>query len=106
MTDEGRFKIDFGTSAPPGLTRTQGERARAWLRDIIALHGPVEVDLSHVEAFAPSFADECFGKLLLELGEDEFRQKVRFCGGTPAVRTLINYVLRVRLSQLHPRATG
>jgi hypothetical protein len=92
-------RIDFVTAFPKGTSRTQGEAARKWLRGLVDLHKSIELDLDGVELITPSFADECFGKLLKELGQKDFRSRLQLRGGAPAVQQIVNHVLRVRLSE-------
>gem|GEM_PF-5785033 len=49
----------------------------------------------------PSFADECFGKLVERMGRDAFKEKVRLIGAAETIRILINTVMARRLSQLN-----
>jgi len=94
------IKITFQDAYPSGVSREEGKAARGWLRGLLELHGGIELGFDGVEVLTPSFADEVFGKLLDELGEDRFRQTIRFSGGTSEVRTLVNQILRIRLAQL------
>jgi hypothetical protein len=93
------LRVEFVKAFPEGTSRGQGESARKWLRGLVDVHSSIELDLSKVEVMTPSFADECFGKLLKELGEKEFRNKIRLLGASESVRLIVNYVLRLRLSE-------
>jgi len=94
------FQIDFTDAAPSGVSREEGSAARKWLNGLVAIHGAIEIRLDNVDMMTPSFADECFGKLLREMGETAFRSKVHLSGGDRTLRGLINQILRIRLSEL------
>lgn len=96
------FKVSLSRMHPSGASREQGRIARLWLRGLIDLHQQVTMNLDGVQSLTPSFVDECFGKLLVEMGEDKFRTKLVLQGGSPAVRTLLNKVLRIRLAEARP----
>jgi STAS-like domain of unknown function (DUF4325) len=58
----------------------------------------VVLDLTGIEDMTPSFADECFGKLSEQLGEDVTERGVRIVNGDQ-FRSLINAVTRIRLQR-------
>lgn len=85
------------------LTRDQGAQVRKRIEQ--SLHSLIrgdrlEIDLSKVGAITPSFMDECFGRLILLIGEERFRQEVKLSGGDEATRRLLNKVLAHRASEL------
>lgn len=45
---------------------------------------------------APSFADEAFGQLFLELGREAFRERIQLQSGNEATRRLVNAVIANR----------
>ncbi len=94
------INVNFSSAAPKGTSRDQGRVARQWLKGLVEFHKQVLLGLDGVEVLTPSFADECFGKLLVEMGEEDFRNRLQITGGTPEVRKLINQVLRIRLQEL------
>lgn len=53
--------------------RTTAIELRARLRDELDATGIIELDFSDVETMSPSFADELFGRFVLEVGEDRVR---------------------------------
>ena len=84
------------------LTRGQGEQVR---EQIVMLERQVDpaqrviIDFSGVIVMTPSFADECFGKLAERLGDANFRERITLRNANQTVRTLVNGVLRGRLSR-------
>ena len=105
MASSDRFLVAFEKATPEGTSRDQGKATRNWLKGLLDLHDSIDLDLNGVEVLTPSFADECFGKLLLELGETLFREKIRVHGGNEAVKRLLNQVLRSRLAELRSNET-
>lgn len=83
------------------LTRRQGELVRSQLVECHARLAPGDVltiDFSDVDAMAPSFADECFGKFAERVGTQSFRESVSLIGADETIRTLINSVLAGRIA--------
>ena len=76
------------------------EQARARLRSGLELR----VDLSGIEAISPSFTDEFFGGLFEELGEAEFRRRIRVHCPSAPWRALIQKVLAKRRERPKARA--
>jgi hypothetical protein len=53
-----------------------------------------------VEFISHSFADECFGKLLLSMKIDELKRKTTFKDANTLVKRTIAFALKERLLQL------
>ena len=87
------------------LTREQGARVRASLEQIVAgsTGGFVIVDFDGVDAMTPSFLDECLGRLVLHLGPDVFRQRIRLEATNESLRRLANNVLAHRSNEARIR---
>jgi len=95
--------IDFSQFGADFVTRRQGELVREKLKEAIENsieEESVTVSLTEIEAMSPSFADECFGKLLLLLGTDQFKRKVIISGANEVNKALLNAILTKR-SQEH-----
>jgi hypothetical protein len=85
------------------LTRDQGARVRADLQSLMDQQGPdsvIEIVLDGIQAISPSFVDEALGRLLLNNGEQRFRQHVRVKSEKEVTRRLVNRVLGYRLAEL------
>lgn len=98
-------RIELSKQGDHFVTRREGELVRGELRKFlgtVAAQEPVEISLAGLDRMTPSFVDECLGKLLLELGADEFRRRVVLSGADPTTKTLVNAVLskRARESQV------
>ena len=92
--------ISFSKLVPQGTTRKEGKNARIWIKGILGIHNSLLINFDTIEFLTPSFADECIGKLLIELGETVFRNNIKLIGGNNTVKTLISQVLCVNLSEL------
>ena len=79
-------------------SRDFGIEIKAVIKDALEEGKQVTVDLKGIEDMTPSFADECFGKLSEELGEDITERSVRVVNGDQ-FKPLINAVIRIRLQR-------
>lgn len=95
--------VDHGTLL---VTRDQGAIVRGALLRMLIEHGTdsVEVNLDGVDTYTPSFMDELLGKTLIEIGRDQFRDRVRLVATRNDVRQLANLVLNNRLASLRSAA--
>jgi len=82
------------------LTRDQGKPIRAKLLDLIRAGNPIRILFDGVETVTPSFADEVVGRMLLDLGEAEFRKNIALVCSDVATRRLVNAVLANRKREL------
>jgi hypothetical protein len=90
LVDDG--KISAGT-------RDYGAQIRIRLENAMAGSDSVEVDLDKIEDMTPSFADECFGKISEELGEDVTIRRVNIINGDqfmPMIRAVVSIRLQRR----------
>lgn len=84
--EHGSYLVGRGTAADVRrVVHEQLKQARA-----------VVIDLAGVEVMAPSFADELFGRLLLDLGTQMFRQRMRVVNASPEVGDWIGHALARR----------
>jgi len=70
--------------------------ARARLAEIIDGDKTAVADAEGVAVMTPSFADECFGGLLDQLGEERFRSSVKIDNLNESCRLLVEAVLQRR----------
>jgi len=84
---------------PDLLTRDQGAPVRRRLRETLDSGGDIRIDFNQVGAMTPSFADELLGRLLLEVGPEVFRARVRLDSATQDLKRLVNKVLAHRLKE-------
>ncbi|WP_420636428.1 STAS-like domain-containing protein [Candidatus Palauibacter sp.] len=78
--------------------RRAGAPLRAKLRNIVKMSGGrrVVVDFSDVPLVSSSFADEVFGKLLVEVGPLQFMQTITLQGMSRIVSELVDRAMRQR----------
>jgi hypothetical protein len=88
---------NYGTQL---LTRELGTAIRADLASHLAAGRTVLVRLDGIEDITPSCVDDAFGKLSEMMGSEAFASRVKFEGGQPVVKTLIQFVLKTRQRQL------
>jgi hypothetical protein len=60
---------------------------------------PITFDFSDVSVISSSYADEVFGKLLLEMGENNFQKLCRFSNLDTTVKLLVDRAVRQRLGE-------
>lgn len=80
-------------------TRALGAKVRTDLQEILKGTEVVILDFSEVNVVGNAFADECIGKLLLEMPLDELKRKTTFKGLNDFARTNIAVALRRRAMQ-------
>lgn len=79
-------------------SRDFGIAIKAVIKDALDEGKQVTVDLAGIEDMTPSFADECFGKLSEEFGEDVTERHIHVINGEQ-FRPLISAVTRIRLQR-------
>ena len=78
------------------LTRELGTAIRADVASHLAAGRFVNVILDGVEDITPSCVDDAFGKLSEIVGSQAFASRVSIEGGQPVMKTLIQFVLKIR----------
>ena len=97
-------KATFGARL---LRRRQGQEVRERIRaPLTASASILRLDFDEVEIVTPSFADECLGRLLLEIGKQDFRRRIQLRSSEETVRRLVNHVLATRSSELLAARAG
>lgn len=81
-------------------TRFLGLTVRKDIEQALAFEALVVFDFSGVEFISHSFADECFGKLLLSIKIEELKGKTTFKDANILVKRTIAFALKERLLQL------
>ena len=95
--------ITFSQFVTDCFTRDQGKLAREKLLEAIE-NDPKEervtISLAGVDTMTPSFVDECFGKLLLQMGSSCFRNRISFADANETIIALLNAVLSKRAKEV------
>ncbi len=84
------------------VSRGQGERLRNELTkeyERLDVDHTLVIDFNGVDTMTPSFADECFGKLAEKIGVERFRKAISLVGADETIKTLVNSVLALRLTE-------
>lgn len=99
MNKDENIQIKMSDFDHAFTSRQEGQIMRNQIKELIKKYDPdkrIMISLEGIIAMGPSFTDECFGKLLLEMGTTQFRRKIGFTGANPTIKTLINVVLSRR----------
>lgn len=87
-------------AAPALVTRKMGATVREQIAQL-ARDVPDDVriiiDLTGIDVLTPSFADECLGRLVSELGLRDFQHRFRVETDREEWKSLVNSVVRNRL---------
>lgn len=96
----------FAKYGPILVSRPLGAQAREDLLSEIRKGEKVALDFEGVEMVGNSFADECLGKLLIDIPLDELRQVTTFRNLSGTSRVSVSAALRRRYYSLYPSAAG
>jgi len=80
-------------------TRELGKKVKEAMEKDLLLGDPLIVNFSDVHGITNSFADECFGKFLLEKGKQFFVEKIKFSNLDPTEKSILNFVLYNRTAR-------
>lgn len=80
--------------------RITGEKMRNVITNLLVQNPrhTVRIGMEGIEVVSSSFADELFGKLIVELGSPEFSQRVRFKGLTVLCKQIIDDSISQRMA--------
>ena len=98
LDDSDVLLVKLAEEADSFGARRAGAPLRAKLRNIVKMSGGrrVVVDFSDVPLVSSSFADEVFGKLLVEVGPLQFMQTITLQGMSRIVSELVDRAMRQR----------
>ena len=85
---------EFGQSLG---TRNLGNTIRKNIESNISIGNEVIFDLKNVDLLSNSFADECFGKLILKFDIKEIKSKTKFINVNNINRTIILKAINDRI---------
>ena len=74
-------------------TRELGKMVKTQIETKITTGNPVIIDFEKIQGITNSFADECFGKLLVDIGAQKFSNTIKFSHLDPDEKSIINFVL-------------
>tara|TARA_R100000935_G_C2789020_1_gene145123 strand:+ start:162 stop:458 length:297 start_codon:yes stop_codon:yes gene_type:complete len=94
------MKVSFGHIGSSLGTRVIGRKIREDVSSTLTRGEFVCFDFGGVETISHSFADECFGKLLLDFDIDFLRKHSTFINTNKIISTAISFTLKERANQL------
>lgn len=78
-------------------TRTLGDDARRLIEQSVHQDGVARIDFAGVDGITISFADEVFGKLVLQWGLDLLRSRIRVRNANEGIARTIQFAISTRL---------
>jgi len=81
-------------------TRSLGRRLRLEIEENLKKGEFIFFDFSDVDFISHSFADECFGKLLLTWDISELKKRTTFINTNPLVKNIISFTFKERQQML------
>ena len=88
--------IQFGDINNSLGTRSLGSKLRLEIEENLKKGEFVFFDFSNVNVISHSFADECFGKLLLKWEIEELKKITTFINVNPIIKKIISFTLKER----------
>ena len=89
--------INFKNSGTSLGTRFLGQKFRLEIEESLSKNEFVVFDFNGVDFISHSFADECFGKLLLEIKLSDLKEKTTFKNANELIKRTIAFTLKERL---------
>ena len=81
-------------------TRVVAQKIRLDIENSLGNNDFVTFDFSNVNSISHSFADECFGKLLLSWGISELKSKTTFTNANDLIKQTIAFTLKERSEKM------
>lgn len=94
------MEIKFGHIGSSLGTRVLGQKLRLEIEESLRNGDFITFDFKGVNMVSHSFADECFGKLLLTLELTELKTKSTFTNTNELVKKAVAFTLKERAKQL------
>jgi hypothetical protein len=96
-SEDGALHFNVSKEAESVRSRAAGKPMRQQLSNLLRMTSEqVRVDFGGLPVVSSSFADEAIAKLILEVGLDEFRRRVRLIGVTSTVQSIISKAIAQR----------
>lgn len=94
------MEINFAHIGDSLGTRVLGEKIRLEIEQSLKSDNFVTFNFQNVKLISHSFADECFGKLLISWSLDDLKIKTTFIGANPIIKKTIAFTLEERANLL------
>ncbi|MBU3822502.1 STAS-like domain-containing protein [Flavobacteriaceae bacterium XHP0103] len=94
------MQINFGHINSSLGTRVLGKKLRLEIEESLRNDGFVIFNFEGVNTVSHSFADECFGKLLLSWNIEELKAKSTFQNTNALIKKTVAFTLKERASEM------
>lgn len=94
------MEINFAHIGDSLGTRVLGKKIRLEIEKSLKSENFVTFNFRDVRLISHSFADECFGKLLLSWSIEELKSKTTFIGANSIIKKTIAFTLEERANNL------
>jgi hypothetical protein len=99
-SEGGRMVIDMKEFGETFGTRQQGRRIRNEVLMMTEdLSIPAVFDFSDVAIVSSSFADECFGKMIIGIKIEALKEKIKFRNANNDIQTIISRAIKLRAKE-------
>jgi len=79
--------------------RDIGKETRLKIKDLLLEHENIIIDMEDSKQFSPSFIDEAVVKLVIELGKEEFKRRLKLINISEGMKSLMNSILHRNLNR-------
>lgn len=99
--EKGYSVFRLGDHAKSFGNRITGEKMRNLVINLLTKHPghPVRVIIDDIDIISSSFADELFGKLMVEIGTIDFSRLIKIEGVSPVCKSIIDVAIGQRMAQ-------
>ena len=93
-----RFKLSE-LSENTLIGRDVGEKTRKKIKQLIAKHQNIVIDMENKSSLSPSFVDEAIVMLVIELGKQDFSRQVKLINLNRGIKSLMNSILHDKMQK-------
>lgn len=97
LVENGVMEAVFGNTEKSLGTRILAKNFRTQIEKKLVNNGFVIFNFQDVNLISHSFADECYGKLLLTINLEQLKAQTSFINTKPEIKKMISFVLKERL---------
>jgi hypothetical protein len=81
------------------IGRDVGEKTRKKIKQLIAKHQNIVIDMENKSSLSPSFVDEAIVMLVIELGKQDFSRQVKLINLNRGIKSLMNSILHDKMQK-------
>jgi len=90
--------VDVSERCKTTGNRTPAKALRRWILSVLSeMEEPLKLNFSKIKSASSSFLDELLGRLVEELGENNFKSKIKLNGMNEMIQRMANVVIAQRL---------